>query len=245
VVENPAPLDEPVQDATPTAEPAPQGIGPTLEGTAPITDVDGYTLTIDFSLTPLRIDQEVANEKPGFSTARLAVGGQLTMQNTTPGREITFENDDFLTDNVGLAKFAVVGVWSPESIVCTYATGEPPEVPCAVLMAYTDVTTLAPDTTPILMDIKSGWYGIDAGLAQVPDATYEQVTTALARPEAYYVLYAGKDNDRFVGTCPVPSLDEYLENSWTGAMWMWNNGLIPVWSSNGTCTETKLSTQPT
>lgn len=196
--------------AVPTVVATPAG---GITGVVHVRDKDGYTFDITYTYSPHEIERLMANDRPGFSSARIRHGASLAITNTTPGRTLTFN------PSTGESFVVLVATWNPESVVCSvmYKSDEiystqpgSSEKPCAIWLAYGRVTQpLGPDETLELQvysgrpneTVTLGPNGGVAGIARVPDVSYEVVSAGLESPDDYFITYIGDDAQRFSAVC--------------------------------------------
>lgn len=236
---SPEPTPEP-PSPTPTPTPEPPAPLPGGQGSASITDPDGYTFRADFTYRPISYDKEIAADKPGFSSIRIKQSTQLSLTNTTPGRTVSLGGAAAPGDSV----LYLLATWNAGSPLCT-ALGA--ETACAVALAHTGLPgSLDADVTSS-ETVYAGIPNAGSGLAGVPDASYEAVFAALQTPDGYVLAYAGGDNQRFEQACPNPDLKAYLDDHWVdnwATYGSYNNGFFPIWSSTGQCSSFRTFTQP-
>lgn len=245
-----------VPTSTPEATPSPTPVvTPTppshaASGTAHITDSDGYTFDVPYVFAPRSVEKQIAAEKPGLNSLVLQLHVELSVVNTTSGRDLAFKALVGTTRPLGDAKIGLIGLWPSDSLVCTYALGataSPGGAPCGVILASTHL----PDTLGAGQTTSAPTYaGIEnmaPGLAHVPDSAVAELEGLLLEPQAFVVAYIGSDSGRFVDTCPNSDLTAYLKDQWVVnyvTYSMYNNGLMPIFSTAGTCVTNTLGAQP-
>lgn len=80
-------------------------------GTFPLSDTDGYTFTVVVSAMTVSTTSSIENAKPGFVTVSSTFLADVTLRNTTSGRNAPV--------GPALSKLSVNPLWSPSSPVCS------------------------------------------------------------------------------------------------------------------------------
>lgn len=211
-VASPSEAVVPVESVTPTPTQTPL-TGPEAAGTrgpsgtfvAHMKDVDGYTFDLDVNVITSSLGETVADDKPGFMSARFLLDMDLHIINTTPGRNVSFKGVDGVTKPFGNPKFLVSALWNSDSPICLSAAESAKRAtkPCSILLGfgYADVSTPAGGTTALKVFKGSPGGHQTAGMAGFPETEWPAIKEALTKPDAFLVSYDGGDFRRF--GCPL------------------------------------------
>lgn len=239
------------QSSTPEPTPTQESAGPSISGTAQIKDADGYSFDVVYQYQPSRVDKDIASEKPGFNSVVLQLHAEITLVNTTSGRDITFESVSGITAPLSDPKISLVGLWPSTSRLCRYAVqgggvaGD--STKCGVVLAFVNLdNTLGAEQT-MEPTVYAGAYGRRPGLVGVPDKDVDAVTTGIAHPESYILAYSANDNRRFASTCPNIDLESYLDEQWMKnyvTYNLYNSGYMPIYSPSNKCASNRFASQP-
>ncbi|WP_454811284.1 hypothetical protein [Paenarthrobacter nitroguajacolicus] len=168
-------------------------------------DMDGYTFDLDVNVITSSLGETVADDKPGFMSARFQLGIDLHLINTTPGRNVSFKGVDGVTKPFGNPKFIVSALWNSDSPICLSAaeSAKRDAKPCSILLGfgYADVSTPAGGTTALKVFKGSPGGNQTAGMAGFRESDWPAIKEALAKPDAFIVSYDGGDYRRF--GCPL------------------------------------------
>ncbi len=240
------PTPQATQLPAPVVTPTPQSSA--ISGIAHIKDSDGYTFDVPYVITPLTVEKQVASEKPGFNSLVIKLHAELSVVNTTQGRDLTFKGLSGTTRPFGDPKIGLVGLWPSDSPVCTYANGAAAASggkPCGVILADMHLPDGLGAGQTASGTVYAGWENMAPGLAHVPDNAVAGLDKLLLEPQTIVVIYLGNDAVRFRGTCPNPDLLKLLGGSWNYTdLVLYTSGLLPIFSTAGSCAVNDFVTQP-
>jgi hypothetical protein len=213
---------------TPAAPASRSGDG--FIGTAHIKDSDGYTFDIKYSYELRDVEQSTADDKPGFSSAVVEHQTALSLVNTTPGRNVSFETESGVTAPDSYPTFLLLAAWKAKSPMCRAMlkvdeNWEPP-THCWIALAHSQFQGPLGSGETLDLEVRSGWPNLGvAGVVAIPDASYEVVSTALKHPDDFIIAYRSADYTRFNQLCNPEDDDGN-----------WDQGhLVPVYSRSGKC----------
>lgn len=240
--ETPSPGSEDgTNSPSPTASPT-QADGAT--GTVSVKDADGYTLNVKYSYSLLSVDKVIASEKPGLNSAVMREHSTISVINTTPGRDLTFERVTGITPPLSDPHLYLVGLWKLTSPVCSVAVegqmidSSGPVKYCGVTIAFGRLPDTVSAGQTVDLQVYSGLEnGVGlAGVAHVPDADYPAVSEALQHPDNFEIVYSAQDNARFASSCaPGDDSDAGGANVYNG---------VPLWARTGRCNQYSGISQP-
>ena len=191
-------------DALVQAASEPEPALSSLKQVFPIIDKQGYTfdLAVDFRL--LDVTEDPINEAPGSTAASRSATLTMTLTNTTPQRDITFQEVAGVISPFDYPTFRLAAVYSADSPACTLA--RPQSGDCEWLMGYgqmQDGLTLSAKTTyPLTVGGgQPGGGAVSSLFQQIPEASWKAVQESLSHPAGYKILYTGGDGSRFPSVC--------------------------------------------
>ncbi len=220
---------------TPTPIPSPTPTVPTylseLNALIPLTDVDGYTFTVDIDHRVVSAAVDPSGDKPGETSVQLELADVYTVTNTTPGRDVLFPAARGMTSPHNQAQFNLWAGWPMESVICQNGRGVIQGQPiatdgsghCAIMLSFGRISTdLAVGETRELEWYRGAPNGAgDAGLSQMPEPEGPSIREQLIEPPIYIVTFNGVDaTTRFASACSEG----------------FGGGYRAVWSSTGDCT---------
>lgn len=197
-------LDLAWSDALVQAASEPEHALSSLKQVFPITDRQGYTfdLAVDFRL--LEVTEDPTNEAPGSTAASRRATLTMSLTNTTPQRDITFQEVAGVISPFDYPTFRLAAVYSADSQACTLA--RPQRGDCEWLMGYgqmQDGLTLS-DKTTYRLTVGGGEPGggaVSSLFQQIPEASWKAVQESLSHPAGYKIVYTGGDGSRFPSVC--------------------------------------------
>lgn len=202
--------------STPTPTPSPTPTGPTylseLNASIPLTDVDGYTFTVDIDHRVVSAAVDPSGDKPGETSVQLELADEYTITNTTPGRDVLFPAARGMTSPLNQAQFNLWAGWPMDSVICQNGKGVIQGQPisteggghCAIMLSFGRISTdLAAGETRELEWYRGAPNGAgDAGLAQMPELEGPSIREQLVEPPIYVVTFNGVDaTTRFASAC--------------------------------------------
>lgn len=183
-------------------------------GTFPVTDSNGYSfnLSVDFRLWGLASDP--SSQLPGETAITRKSSLQMTLENTTPERELPFQTVNGITSPLSLPTFYVLAYYRSGNDACNFlgSAGVALEG-CGWPLAFARMEsglTVSPDSSYELQ----AWSGLPNGgedsllLHQIPEADEARAIAALQSPDGYLVVYSGAQPERFptLEGCQQPSM---------------------------------------
>lgn len=235
--ETPKPAS-PTSGPTPTSAPSPtpeSGMTASVE----LTDVDGYTMSVDISQNPVSVTADPSSDVPGSTSIVMEQSASIVVVNTTSSRNLDFLRFNGVTSPLDQPGFYLYEGWEAGSLPCQTAKPQssagPIEGACSIMVAFGRITSTIPAAGSAKLDVYSGGpNGIgSAGIASVPAANQVDLIAAIENPTFYYLAYWGGDLSRFTNLCP--------DGGFRGGG---NNGFVIVWSSTGQCQPTTQLSQP-
>lgn len=221
--------------ATATATPIPPTPTPdtAVSRTVHVEDMDGYTFDVTYRYDPRRPERSLANDKPGYSSLIDRFGLTISITNTTPGRNLVFKNYDGITSPQDQPQLLLVASWKGNDPICQAEYldktesftgtrimrnfyGGAPEIDrgCSVVLGFGRIPIgLGPNETYELTVYSGNDRGFVAGLAGIPDASYDDVAQSYAEPANIAIFYQGPDSRRFVPDCKNYGMQVPLEPS--------------------------------
>lgn len=183
-------------------------------GTYPVTDSNGYTfnLSVDFRLWGLASDP--SSQLPGETAITRNTSLQMTLENTTPQRELPFQAVNGITSPLSLPTFHVVAYYRAGNDACNFLGSAGVSLEgCGWTMAFARMEsglTVAPDSS---YELKT-WSGVPNGgedsilLQKIPEADEARAIAALQSPDGYLIVYNGAQPERFptLEGCQEPSM---------------------------------------
>lgn len=200
--------DAPTEQSEPLPAPTPD-----FEGTAQVTDADGYTFSIAYRWGHgTEWVTEIGTEKPGFSAVVAGdPSASIIVTNTTSGREIPFELQSGVTSPLDQPEVRIVARWAGDSTICATLASDlngsaMPDRACEAIMAFGRIPgPLGADESRPLETYIGGEGGVSPGLASVPDSALEAITAELDSA-TFALQYDGVDASRFNADCTFDTI---------------------------------------
>lgn len=196
-----AAYDEAESSATPTPT-IPDG--GRLQETFSITDRQGYTFDLGVTTAIYNVASDPSTQPPGFTAATRSVSIEMTLTNTTPERELSFEPVSGLTSPYNLPTFMFSAEFNAGNPVCTIALEK--DGPCSWVLGFGRMesgTTVSPGYEYAL----TAWSGMPNGgeeseiLPRIPEESWPEIQAALSEPDGFSIDYSAADPHRFKSVC--------------------------------------------
>lgn len=221
--------------SSPTATPTPAAArAGALVQTIPVTDDSGYQFNVIVHHQPTGVTPDTGPDAPGKTALIINEADQISLQNTTTGRDISFAAIQGLVSPLDEPAFALFEGWNATSPMCTDRPLSPAGTACEIEVSFGyDATGELPAGATSQLQVYSGVAngGGQAGVDDMPEADTAALSALLLKPDFYMVGYAGGDNSRFPNLCG-PSGNK------TNGQWDANDpmeGWDILWSSTGQC----------
>ncbi len=199
-----------------------------------MTDDAGYEFDVIIHHHPTGVTPDIAPDVPGKTALILDEDDQISLQNTTPGRDISFAAIQGIVAPLDEPAFALFEGWNATSKLCTESVMRPAGTPCLIEVYFGyDATDELPAGTTSQLTTYSGLAngGGQAVVDNVPETDAAALSALLLAPDFYMVGYEGGDNARYPNLCgPSGNMtDGQLDAN--DPMEGWDI----LWSSTGQC----------
>jgi hypothetical protein len=170
----------------------------------PVTDEDGYTFNIDVDFGLVSVTADPSSQLPGFTAATRETSLVMSVQNTTPQRDLSFREVSGIISPLDLPTFLFSASFNAGNPVCTQVLKS--DGSCEWTLGFgrmEDGQTVAADATYTLKT----WAGLPNGgessilLQNIPEASWAEVEPHLKSPDGYRITYSGGDYGRFTSVC--------------------------------------------
>lgn len=209
-----SPTPTPTVVASPTATSVPPTPTPDTSVTEVIhvTDQDGYTFDIEYTYQLHGIEKSIANDKPGYSSAIMDLSLEISVTNTTPGRDIEFRSavGNYVWQQ---PMIVIVANWSPSHPVCR-TVGYSNSQNCYIWLGHAVFSgTLRAGETKQLT-VTNGLYnempGNQPGIANIPEGSYDSVVAGLESPSIDVIYTSQSSMSRFETVCGHQFVSVYM-----------------------------------
>lgn len=170
----------------------------------PLADADGYTFDLAVDIGLLSVAPDPSTQPPGVTAATRTASMRMQLVNTTPEREVVFEEVNGIISPLSYPTFLVAAAFEAGNPVCTVVRTT--DSGCEWLLGFGRMEsglTLAPGQTYDL----TVWAGAPNGgeasilLPGIPEDRWEEVRPHLEQPDGYRIYYSAGDNERFPSLC--------------------------------------------
>ena len=186
--------EEPI--AIPEPIPEPERIVPQFEGSLSLTDADGYTSVLDYSLhIDDKFTSDVQDEAPGFTAIITTVSSSLKVRNTTPERNYTITTS-----------YVLMGLYPEASPICAYKQKVNGNIVCVFEFASSVDPMVGTAFTELGSGVSTGNIAFSPNTAitlkGVPEGEVDAYTQQLLSP-AHFVLVRAAPPRPFSAFCQL------------------------------------------